>query len=107
MASRAAVQPVWRRFDGDGGHTGSTVMDLTGRVIGIDMMGRQVARSSRAMTGRAWCGTPARCGSPSDDRDYRPSAVFSAGTRSVFSHVKVPFVSSGSRPKWPYAEVGT
>ena len=31
----------------------------------------------------------------------RPNAAFSAGTRSVFSHVKVPFASSGSRPKWP------
>ncbi len=40
-------------------------------------------------------------------RLQRPKAAFSAGTRSVFSHVKVPFSSSGSRPKWPYAEVGT
>src|SRR6185437_6354127 len=32
---------------------------------------------------------------------YRPKAAFSAGTRSVISHVKVPFSASGSRPKWP------
>ena len=31
----------------------------------------------------------------------RPNADFRAGTRSVFSQVKVPFSSSGSRPKWP------
>ena len=34
-------------------------------------------------------------------RLYRPNAALSVGTRSVFSHVKVPFVSSGSRPKCP------
>ena len=34
-------------------------------------------------------------------RLQRPKAAFSAGTRSVFSHVKVPFSASGSRPKWP------
>ena len=31
----------------------------------------------------------------------RLKADFSAGTRSVFSQVKVPSVGSGSRPKWP------
>ena len=34
-------------------------------------------------------------------RLQRPKAAFRPGTRSVFSHVKVPFSSSGSRPKWP------
>jgi hypothetical protein len=34
-------------------------------------------------------------------RDQRPNAAFRAGTRSVFSQVKVPFSSSGSRPKCP------
>ncbi len=38
---------------------------------------------------------------------YRPNALRSSGTRSVRSHVKVPSVSSGVRPKWPYAVVGT
>jgi len=33
--------------------------------------------------------------------DQRPKAVFSAGTRSVSSQVKVPLSTSGSRPKWP------
>ncbi len=32
---------------------------------------------------------------------YRPKALFSAGTRSVFSHVNVPNTGSGVRPKWP------
>jgi hypothetical protein len=36
-----------------------------------------------------------------DCRAQRPNAAFSAGTRSVRSQVKVPFSSSGSRPKWP------
>ena len=36
---------------------------------------------------------------------YRPNALFSAGTRSVFSQVNVPSSGSGSRPKWPYALV--
>ena len=40
-------------------------------------------------------------------RLQRPKAARNAGARSVFSHVKVPFSRSGSRPKWPYAEVGT
>jgi hypothetical protein len=40
-------------------------------------------------------------------RLQRPKADRNAGARSVLSHVKVPFSSSGSRPKWPYAEVGT
>lgn len=31
----------------------------------------------------------------------RLNADFRAGTRSVFSQVKVPFSRSGSRPKWP------
>ncbi len=31
----------------------------------------------------------------------RPKADFSAGTRSVFSQVKVPSSASGSRPKCP------
>ena len=31
----------------------------------------------------------------------RLNAAFSAGTKSVFSQVKVPFSASGSRPKWP------
>ena len=44
---------------------------------------------------------------PLGRRLQRPSAAFRPGTRSVFSHVKVPFSGSGSRPKWPYAEVGT
>ncbi len=32
-------------------------------------------------------------------RLYRPNADLSAGARSVFSHVNVPFASSGWRPK--------
>ncbi len=35
-----------------------------------------------------------------------PKAERSAGTRSVRSQVNVPRSGSGSRPKWPYAEVG-
>jgi peptidoglycan/LPS O-acetylase OafA/YrhL len=34
-------------------------------------------------------------------RLQRPRAAFRPGTRSVFSHVKVPFSGSGSRPKCP------
>ena len=34
-------------------------------------------------------------------RLQRPNALFSAGTRSVFSQVNVPSSGSGSRPKWP------
>ena len=40
-------------------------------------------------------------------RLQRPKADRNAGARSVLSHVNVPLSSSGSRPKWPYAEVGT
>ena len=36
---------------------------------------------------------------PVDRRLQRPKARFSSATRSVLSQVKVPFSSSGSRPK--------
>ena len=49
----------------------------------------------------------ARCRPANAARNQRPKAAFSPGTRSVFSHVKVPLSPSGSRPKWPYADVGT
>src|SRR5690242_5966258 len=37
----------------------------------------------------------------------RWKAAFRPGARSVLSHVNVPLSSSESRPKCPYAEVGT
>ncbi len=37
----------------------------------------------------------------SQPAQLRTKAERSDGTRSVFSQVKVPFASSGSRPKWP------
>jgi hypothetical protein len=56
---------------------------------------RKVLGSSPRMTGSNAADFPAA----TRKRLYRPSAAFNAGTRSVFSHVNVPFVSSGSRPK--------
>lgn len=40
-------------------------------------------------------------------RFQRLKALRSAGTRSVVSQVKLSSDASGSRPKWPYAAVGT
>ena len=60
-----------------------------------------VTSSRRCWRGRSRGRGRGRTAGPAAASAARRLTPFSAGTRSVFSHVKVPFSSSGSRPKWP------
>ena len=72
-----------------------------GRLLRRERQARQRDIEQDFAGAAAACGRGAPAVQPVRRRLQRPKAAFSAGTRSVFSHVKVPFSSSGSRPKWP------
>ncbi len=100
----AAAEADFQRQPPEAGREGG---QRSGRLPGVQRQPRQrdveqaaLARPQR-MAAAAAIKTVGRRLEVGERRAQRPSAAFRAGTRSVFSQVKVPFSSSGSRPKWP------